>query len=593
MSRHLTPLPESRALTAVSADGSRVHVEVYGPEGAPAVVLAHGWTCSIAFWAEQIRSLAADHRVIAYDQRGHGRSPAPGPGGYSTTALADDLEAVLAATLGPGERAVLAGHSMGGMTIMAAAGRPGLRQHAAAALLCSTGPSRLTAEATVVPLRPGALRSRLTAAVLGAKAPLGPVNAVSKKVLKYATMGPGAAPDRVEACARIVHACPRGARHGWSQVLAGLDLEPGVRELRLPGATRRPAHPGRPLPRHGRGPPALHGPRRTPRHGPHDPGGGPGGRHRTDPRTDPDVPGRQGDRGGRGMSRVSLEGQVAVVTGGARGVGELLARKLSARGAKIALVGLEPEQLKEVAGRLHTEADWWHADVTDHEAMAKVAAEVKERFGKVDIVVANAGVAAGGPFVESDPGAWRRVIEVNLIGGAVTGRAFLPVLMESRGYFLQIASLAALTPAPMMTAYCASKSGVEAFAHSLRAEVAYKGVKVGVGYLSWTDTDMVRGADQDDVMKELRQRLPARPGRRPDRRGHRAALRPCVRAVVAARDAVGPRLPARHDRDRRTARDAALRAAARLGLQGARGRRGRGRRAGADGGDRRAVAVRD
>ncbi|MFI1976715.1 alpha/beta fold hydrolase [Streptomyces wedmorensis] len=236
MSRHLTPLPEPRALTAVSADGSRVHVEVYGPEGAPAVVLAHGWTCSIAFWAEQIRSLAADHRVIAYDQRGHGRSPAPGPGGYSTTALADDLEAVLAATLGPGERAVLAGHSMGGMTIMAAAGRPGLRQHAAAALLCSTGPSRLTAEATVVPLGPGALRSRLTAAVLGAKAPLGPVNAVSKKVLKYATMGPGAAPDRVEACARIVHACPRGARHGWSQVLAGLDLEPGVRELRLPVA---------------------------------------------------------------------------------------------------------------------------------------------------------------------------------------------------------------------------------------------------------------------------------------------------------------------------------------------------------------------
>ncbi|MGW7432015.1 SDR family oxidoreductase [Streptomyces sp. NPDC054861] len=208
------------------------------------------------------------------------------------------------------------------------------------------------------------------------------------------------------------------------------------------------------------------------------------------------------------MSRVSLEGQVAVVTGAARGVGELLARKLSARGARIALVGLEPEELKAVAGRLHTEADWWHADVTDHEAMARVAAEVKERFGKVDIVVANAGVAAGGPFVDSDPVAWRRVIEVNLIGGAVTGRAFLPVLMESRGYFLQIASLAAITPAPMMTAYCASKSGVEAFAHSLRAEVGYKGVRVGVGYLSWTDTDMVRGADRDDVMKELRQRLP-------------------------------------------------------------------------------------
>jgi short-subunit dehydrogenase len=80
--------------------------------------------------------------------------------------------------------------------------------------------------------------------------------------------------------------------------------------------------------------------------------------------------------------------------------------------------------------------------------------------------------------------------------------------MESRGYLLQIASLAAITPAPMMTAYCASKSGVEAYAHSLRAEVGHKGVRVGVGYLSWTDTDMVRGADQDEVMRELRQRLP-------------------------------------------------------------------------------------
>lgn len=117
----------------------------------------------------------------------------------------------------------------------------------------------------------------------------------------------------------------------------------------------------------------------------------------------------------------------------------------------------------------------WYADVTDHTAMARVAGEVKERFGKVDLVVANAGVASGGPFVDSDPDAWRRVVEVNLIGGAVTARAFLPVLLESRGYFLQIASLAALTPAPMMTAYCASKAGAEAFAHSLRAEVGYRG----------------------------------------------------------------------------------------------------------------------
>ncbi|MEU6879332.1 alpha/beta hydrolase [Streptomyces sp. NPDC046712] len=224
-------------MIAVSADGARIHAEVYGPEGAPTVVLAHGWTCSIAFWAEQIRDLARDHRVIAYDQRGHGRTPAPaGASGHSTRALADDLEAVLAATLAPGEKTVLAGHSMGGMTLMAAAARPGFREHAAAVLLCSTGPSRLTAESLVVPMRPGGLRTRLTRAILGARAPLGPVTPVSKRILRYATMGPGSAPERVDACARIVHACPRVSRVAWSHVLAELDLEAGVRELELPVA---------------------------------------------------------------------------------------------------------------------------------------------------------------------------------------------------------------------------------------------------------------------------------------------------------------------------------------------------------------------
>ncbi|MFI1932489.1 alpha/beta fold hydrolase [Streptomyces sp. NPDC020330] len=229
------PVPAAE-LTARSADGSRIHVELHGPEAAPAVVLAHGWTCSTRFWDAQIRDLAADHRVIAYDQRGHGLTPEPGPGGYSTDALADDLEAVLGATLAPGRRAVLAGHSMGGMTVMAAASRPGLREHAAAVLLCSTGVTRLAAEARVLPLRAGALRTRLTTAVLGAKAPLGPVNPVSRKVLKYATMGAGSAPGRVDACARIVHACPRRARVGWGHVLGELDLAAGVRELRVPTA---------------------------------------------------------------------------------------------------------------------------------------------------------------------------------------------------------------------------------------------------------------------------------------------------------------------------------------------------------------------
>ncbi|MCH5673940.1 alpha/beta fold hydrolase [Streptomyces gilvus] len=228
------PPAPNRELTAVSADGARLHVEVHGPDGAPAVVLAHGWTCSTAFWAAQIRDLAVDHRVIAYDQRGHGRSPASPA--CSTEALADDLEAVFDATLIPGEQAVVAGHSMGGMTVMAASGRPGFREHVAAVLLCSTGSSRLVAESTVVPMGAGALRTWLTRHILGSRAPLGPVTPLARRILKYGTMGPGSAPHMVEACARIVYACPRTVRHAWSQVLDLLDLDHAVRELRVPTA---------------------------------------------------------------------------------------------------------------------------------------------------------------------------------------------------------------------------------------------------------------------------------------------------------------------------------------------------------------------
>ncbi|MFJ9927336.1 MULTISPECIES: alpha/beta fold hydrolase [Streptomyces] len=228
------PPAPARELAVPSTDGARLHVEVHGPQDAPPVVLLHGWTCSTAFWAAQLRDLAADHRVIVYDQRGHGRSPLSPV--CTTRALADDLEAVLAATLADGERALVVGHSMGGMTIMAAAERPRLRAHAAAVLLCSTGSSRLVAEARVLPLREGPVRAWLSGRVLGSRVPFGPVTPVAKRILKYGTMGARSTPQMVEACARIVHACPTPARHAWSQVLATLDLDHGIRALSMPTA---------------------------------------------------------------------------------------------------------------------------------------------------------------------------------------------------------------------------------------------------------------------------------------------------------------------------------------------------------------------
>ncbi|GAA1251134.1 SDR family oxidoreductase [Kitasatospora nipponensis] len=208
------------------------------------------------------------------------------------------------------------------------------------------------------------------------------------------------------------------------------------------------------------------------------------------------------------MTTPPLNAQVVVVTGAARGLGALMARRLADRGARVALVGLEPAELKAAAAQCGPEASYWEADVTDLVALSATAQAIKEKYGRIDTVVANAGIAIGGPLLDSDPAAYNRVIEVNLLGSVTTARAFLPALIETRGYLLQIASLAAITPAPLMSAYCASKAGVESFAHALRAEVAHQGVRVGVGYLSWTDTDMVRGADQDDVLREMRARLP-------------------------------------------------------------------------------------
>ncbi|MEV6313854.1 alpha/beta hydrolase [Streptomyces sp. NPDC051776] len=225
-----------RELTAVSADGARLHVEMYGPEGAPAVVLAHGWTCSTAFWAPVARELSTGFRVIAYDQRGHGRSPAASPAGYTTGVLAEDLEAVLGTVLEPGERAVLAGHSMGAMALMAAAERAAFRAHAAAVLLCSTGSSRLLADSRVVPLRNERMRIRLHRALLGSSLPLGPVTPPARRLLKYVTMGDGATPEMITACARIVHACPRRVRAAWARVLGELDLGANLERLTVPTA---------------------------------------------------------------------------------------------------------------------------------------------------------------------------------------------------------------------------------------------------------------------------------------------------------------------------------------------------------------------
>lgn len=111
-------LPPGRSLEISAVDGTRLHAEVFGPEHGQPIVFAHGITCAIGVWGNQIADLATDYRVIAYDHRGHGQSEAPkGRHKYNLDFLAADLDAVLSATLSSGERAVIAGHSMGGIAI--------------------------------------------------------------------------------------------------------------------------------------------------------------------------------------------------------------------------------------------------------------------------------------------------------------------------------------------------------------------------------------------------------------------------------------------------------------------------------------------
>jgi pimeloyl-ACP methyl ester carboxylesterase len=224
-----------------SYDGTRLYVEEHGPEdgeNVPTVVLAHGWTCSTVFWAPVIRLLSADHRVIAYDQRGHGASDQGAPHAYSPAGLADDLAAVLQATLPEGRKAVLVGHSMGGMTLMAAADHPEVRDRTAAAVLCSTGCRELIPRTVVLPpkVRSRAVRKAFHTMLLHSALPLGPMSPVTKAALKYGVLSPGATPEQVEATARVVLACPTRTRAAWGHVLSGLDLSTQPAKLTAPTA---------------------------------------------------------------------------------------------------------------------------------------------------------------------------------------------------------------------------------------------------------------------------------------------------------------------------------------------------------------------
>jgi NAD(P)-dependent dehydrogenase (short-subunit alcohol dehydrogenase family) len=206
----------------------------------------------------------------------------------------------------------------------------------------------------------------------------------------------------------------------------------------------------------------------------------------------------------------SVTGKVALITGGADGIGAEVARRLHAKGAKLVLTDVDAGQLKDVSSALGEDRVLTVvADVRDLTAMQAAVDEGVERFGGIDIVMANAGIASYGSVLQVDPEAFKRVIDVNVVGVFHTVRAALPSVIDRRGYVLIVSSLAAYIAAPGMAPYDASKAGVEHFANALRAEVAYRGVDVGSAHMSWIDTAMVRDSKSDvSAVTEMIDRLP-------------------------------------------------------------------------------------
>jgi pimeloyl-ACP methyl ester carboxylesterase len=240
--------PERR-LDVRSADGTRLNVEVHGAETDPAVLLIHGWTCSVVFWVRQIDALLAEgYRVVAYDQRGHGASDVPGPDGPTIKALADDLAAVLDAVLDPGEQAVIGGHSMGAMALVAFGTRypAQLRRQVAGAMLASTGMHQLVLRSRILPLplplaklaRP--ISNRLVSVSPGAGK--GRVTPFLRIMIKYGSLSRTATREEVEFCARIVLACRPATRGAFGRMISELDLDRQVGELDVPAVVVAGTH---------------------------------------------------------------------------------------------------------------------------------------------------------------------------------------------------------------------------------------------------------------------------------------------------------------------------------------------------------------
>ena len=199
----------------------------------------------------------------------------------------------------------------------------------------------------------------------------------------------------------------------------------------------------------------------------------------------------------------TLDGRRVLITGAARGIGAALAERLTDRGARVALAGLEPDLLAEVADRC--DAPWTACDVSRPDQVEAAVDRSVAALGGLDVVVANAGIAAQLPLIGGDPEIFERHLKVNTLGAYHTLRLAGPHVSHPGGYALAVASLGAAIHLPLMGAYSASKAAVEALGSTLRIELRPTGAKVGVAYFAELDTDMTSrgfGTEAAAAMKQ-------------------------------------------------------------------------------------------
>ncbi len=235
----LQTTPEGRQMTITGAGGTKINAKVYGPEDAPAIVLVHGWTCSLRFWRRQVQDLMSDHRVIAYDVRGHGDSEASSDGDWSLDTLADDLEAVFDACVRDESPVVLAGHSLGAMTIAAWGGRhpDAVERRARAVAMINTGLGDLIIESLLVrtPDALGSARQLVGGAILGAGAPLpNRPSPISHRAVRAIALSRSASPAAVRFSEEMILSCRGSVRAGCGRELSRMNLLDRVEHLTVP-----------------------------------------------------------------------------------------------------------------------------------------------------------------------------------------------------------------------------------------------------------------------------------------------------------------------------------------------------------------------